>query len=205
MAQQTLADRVGVSRNAVSQWEAGEDPTLSNLRKVQKILGVNFSLDEVSGNLELVDMKARSIEYLEVRGEVRERAWIEMDQPPPGRAAKTIPVPPNPKYGRAPQFAMLVTGPCANSVAEDGEYVIVASWKELGREPLDGDLVVVRRERAMTYEDTIKRVHHVGDVVELRSVSDDPGHQAKYVLDSKSNRDIKIRIIGLVIGKYTEF
>lgn len=202
MAQQALADEVGVSRTAVSQWEAGEDPTLNNLRKLQKILDVTFSIDETLGGFELVPMNPRTLEYLEVRGEVRERAWIEMEQPSL-REPRRIPVIPNRKYAKAPQYALEVSGNSANKVVEDGEHVIVASWPELGRDPIDGDLVVVRRERAMTYEVTIKRVHHNGDRVELRPESDDKAYQTTFVLDP-SNREIKVKIIGLVIGKYTD-
>lgn len=38
-----MADKIGVSKSAVSQWEKGEGPaTLSTLRKIADVLDVNF-------------------------------------------------------------------------------------------------------------------------------------------------------------------
>lgn len=201
-SQRQLAEELHVSRNAVSNWEGGDDPTLENLRKVQRILQVKFNIDVAPGGSGLVEMKQEHILFLDVRGEVRSGAWLEMHDSQDVKF-KQIPVPANPKYSRAPQYALAVVGTSMNRVVKEGEYVIVASWDELGREARDGDLVVVRRERSMTYEVTLKRVREGLDGLELWPESDDPRWQEPLTL-SDGDRDVEVKIVGLVIGKYSD-
>lgn len=89
-----------------------------------------------------------------VVGEVRAGAWLEIDgEPTPD---EYLPITSDPAWGHAPQFALKVVGTSMNKVSTPGSYVVVASWPELGAELRENDLVVVRRERAMTYEVTLK-------------------------------------------------
>ena len=49
MTQEELADRIGVSRQAVGKWESGEtEPSLDLAKKVAEVFGV--SLDELAGH-----------------------------------------------------------------------------------------------------------------------------------------------------------
>lgn len=52
MTQETLAERLGVSRQAVSKWEMGNaEPSLENLSALAEILGVEFTDRELPANV----------------------------------------------------------------------------------------------------------------------------------------------------------
>lgn len=136
---------------------------------------------------------------LKIRGEVRAGAWLEIEEEP--HEYETLPVQPDTRYSFVPQFALAVIGTSMNKVAPPGQYVIVASWPELGTELKDGDLVVVRRERAMTYEATLKRAKRNGENWELWPESTDPRYQEPVLLTDGSG-EIEVRVIGKVIGRY---
>lgn len=128
MAQSDLATIVGVSRNAVSQWENGANsPSLDKLLKVCGALGISPD--------SLIDGPIRvGTGNLSVKGEVRAGAWLEA----------------NPRYSHAKQFALRIVGTSMNKVVEPGQFVVVADFESAGADLKDGDLVVVHRERSST-------------------------------------------------------
>lgn len=137
-----------------------------------------------------------------VRGEVRAGAWLEIDENPPDMG--TIPAMHDPRFTRATQFALLVVGTSMNKVVPPGQYVIVASWPELGQELRDGDLVVVRRERAMTYEVTLKRARvGTNGKWQLWPESTDPRYQEPVTMGD-GDRDVEVTVIGKVVGRYEQ-
>lgn len=133
-----------------------------------------------------------------VKGEVRAGSWLEIDAED-YREPEYIPFSRDMAYARATQYALLVVGNSMNKVAQAGQYVIVADWPETGLELRDGDLVVVRRDRSMTYEVTLKRARKNGNGWELWPESTDPQWQKPIQLDDK---DVEVSIVGKVIGKY---
>lgn len=142
---------------------------------------------------------------LEIRGSVRAGVWLELnDDAPMGSdlLRKTVPLAIDPRFGHAEQYVLRVEGASMNKVALSGEYIVVADWVQLGQPITDDDLVVVRRERAMTYEITMKRVKVAGDKILLWPESTDPRWQEPIDL-SDGETGVEVRIIGLVIGKYT--
>ncbi len=155
-----LARLIGVSRAAVAQWEADETaPTAENLQKISQALDV--TLVEPRPQMVLGSLGRRPVDEMPVVGAVQASAWLEIDGDFDA-PVEHIPVLRNPRYTRARQFALKVVGTSMNKVVQPGEYVIVASWPDLGTELRDGELVVVRRERAMTYEVTLKRARWNG-------------------------------------------
>ena len=156
--QSALAARIGVTRNAVSQWESDKNgPGLGSLLKLCAELGLSpsdFSVEPQQSS------PSEPVVGMPIRGEVRAGAWLEHDGD--GIDFGTLPTIPDPRYPNVEQFALRVVGTSMNKIAAPGQYVIVASWAELGAELKDGDLVVVRRERAMTYEATLKRAKKNG-------------------------------------------
>lgn len=150
------------------------------------------------------DRKLNLAVALPIKGSVRAGSWLEIDDhfQQDDYPKSTIPIGIDPKYGHAEQYALRVEGTSMNKVALHGEYVMVADWDQLGRALLDDDLVVVRRSRAMTYEVTLKRVRMTGDLVEPWPESNDPRWQGPIELDA-DEADVEVKIIGLVIGKYT--
>jgi len=135
-----------------------------------------------------------------IAGDVRAGAWLEDEVNDLGDR-DFLPLSPDPRFSRAPQIAYRVIGTSMNKVAQPGQFVIVASWPELGDELKDGDLVVVRRERAMTHEITLKRARLKNGEWQLWPESTDPRHQEPIEL-SDGGRDVVVSIIGKVIGKY---
>lgn len=187
-----IADLSGLSVSYLSRMETGKrNVSLKNLRKISDALSVQPG--------ELIATTDHASDYLQVKGEVRAGAWLEIDGD--GHSDEHIPVSADQRYGRAPQFALKVIGTSMNKVAQPGQFVIVASWPELGDELKDGDLVVVRRERAMTHEITLKRARLKNGEWQLWPESTDPRHQEPIEL-SDGGRDVVVSIIGKVIGKY---
>lgn len=136
-----------------------------------------------------------------VRGEVRAGAWLEIDGSADEKL-ETIPALPDPRYTRAPQFALRVVGTSMNKVALPGQYVTVASWPELGLELQDGDLVVVKRSRAMTYEVTLKRARKGNNGEwQLWPESTDVRYQEPVTMGD-GDRDVEITVVGKVAGVY---
>lgn len=154
--------------------------------------------EDLGGSLRLPSRQPMSEGQLVVRGQVRAGAWLDIDIPMDDGAERYVNMGPDSRY-RVPQFALEVVGTSMNRYVQEGGFVIVASWPELGRELRDNDVVVVRRERAKTYEVTLKRAKATKKGWELWPDSDDPRWQTPVRFDEK---DIICTVIGLVIGRY---
>lgn len=193
-----LSRLIGVSRAAVAQWESDDTkPSAENLQKLAKTIGLTLEpTPNVMGNT------GRALQAMPVAGQVQASAWLEIDDDV-WAPTEFIPVLENPAYRRARQFALKVVGTSMNKVVQPGEFVIVASWPDLGTELRDGELVVVRRERAMTYEVTLKRARWNGKGWELWPESTDPRYQEPVRMDD-GDRDVEVSIVGKVIGRYSD-
>lgn len=80
LSQEELADRLEVSRQAISKWEVGEVPNLENLIKISKFFGCTLDY--------LVNDDAESGEQKAAAGEVPERAGAEAPAGTQGPAPK---------------------------------------------------------------------------------------------------------------------
>lgn len=192
--QADLAKRVGVTRNAVCNWEGGGGITSEHLLEVVKILD-SKSLEGLTTIKSPDDYENEILPLapLRVRGEIKPRAWLEIGEH--DQDGGEVHIFPNPRYAGIPQFALRVAG-------KPREYVIVAAWEELGREPRINDCLAIRREMPMTYEITVKRVRKGRNGLELWPDPADP-KQEPMPLAAKS-KGIKTTILGLVIGHYRE-
>lgn len=196
-----LARMIGVSRAAVAQWESDETaPSAKSLQKLVEVLGVPLQEPENRPQLVLGSV-GRDVHMMPVVGQVQASAWLEIDGDE--EPTEHIPVTENPSFRRARQFALKVIGTSMNKLVQPGEYVVVASWPDLGTELRDGELVVVRRERAMTYEVTLKRAKWNGKGWELWPESTDPRYQEPVRMDD-GGRDVEVQIVGKVIGRYSD-
>lgn len=190
-----LADATGLSPGYISRMEsAARNVSTKNLRKIAEALGTT------ADRLISEDEPEPVAHEMPVRGEVRAGAWLEIDGDP--AELETIPALPDPRFAGAPQYALRGVGTSMNKVAPPGQYVIVASWPELGVELRDGDLVVVKRSRAMTYEVTLKRARK-GEKGEwqLWPESTDPRYQEPVILGD-GDRDVEVSVIAKVVGRY---
>jgi transcriptional regulator with XRE-family HTH domain len=135
------------------------------------------------------------------RGEIRAGAWLELDDQQ-DESATTTDIMPDSRYPGVKQFMLRVVGTSMNKYIEPGGRVIVADWADLGlSEPRENDVLVIRRQRAMTYETTLKRAKRGQSGWELWPESTDPRYQEPVVL-SDEDRDVEATIVGLVIGRY---
>ena len=68
LSQEDLADKLGVSRQAVSKWECGEaSPDTDNLIQLSKIYGI--SLDELVGNAPTMKSNPEKVEIVDDEGQ----------------------------------------------------------------------------------------------------------------------------------------
>jgi SOS-response transcriptional repressor LexA len=195
MKQSLLAEKLGVTRTAVSLWETDKNgPVMATLMKMAKIIPLEIE-GVTSGKLE----DAGYVQYIPVVGEVRAGAWLEIDGE--SEVSGSIPLSVDLRYRNQRQFALKVVGTSMNKVVRPGVFVVVADWTDNGSDISEDDLVVVRRERAHTYEVTLKRVKKGEKAWELWPESDDPRHQEPIRL-ANENPDWEVAIVGKVIGKY---
>jgi SOS-response transcriptional repressor LexA len=135
-----------------------------------------------------------------VRGEVRAGAWFEIEGENE-RKPEFIAALPDPKYPASAQYALRVVGDSMNKVVQSGQYIVVVSLEDAGIDIRDSDLVVVKRERAMTYEVTLKRAKMGPNGWELWPESTDPRHQEPIILGD-GDRDVEVSVIARVLGRY---
>jgi transcriptional regulator with XRE-family HTH domain len=193
-----LAERSGISISYLSRMESGSrNVTMKNLRTIASALGIAPER-MISGEI-APTIASEAVGQMPIKGEVRAGAWLEIDGEHEDMGA--IPVLPDPRFARAPQYALRVVGTSMDRIVQSGQYVIVASWPELGLELRDGDLLVVRRERAMTYQVTLKRARKGEKGWELWPESTDPRWQEPVIMGD-GGRDVTVSIIGRVVGRY---
>jgi transcriptional regulator with XRE-family HTH domain len=135
------------------------------------------------------------------KGDVRAGAWLELDDQQEVDAAVTD-IMPDRRYPGARQFTLRVVGTSMNKYVQPGGRVIVVDWADLGlSEPKEDDVLVIRRQRAMTYETTLKRAKRGPSGWELWPESTDPRYQEPLTL-TDNDHDVEVTIVGLVIGRY---
>lgn len=120
------------------------------------------------------DMPGLTIKAVPVVGEVAAGRWLEATTASEYQTDESAPA--DPRYPASDQFGLFVRGNSINRIARDGEIVICLDLNKRQANIVDGDPVVVerRREQDGLIEVTAKRVHKIGDAVELLPDSDDP-------------------------------
>lgn len=194
--QTELARKLGVTRNAVSLWENGQnEPTLPKVRKIIRLFGVSglggvnqegptALLPDVTGDLMPVD------------GYAAASTWQETDQL--GQEPKKwLPISSDPAAGRRKQYAVEILGNSMDKVIKDGEYAICV--EAFGQAPRDGDLVLVRRMKGGLVERTIKRFRETTTGGTLLPESTDSRHEP---IPIEGDDATTIEIEAYVIGSY---
>lgn len=90
----------------------------------------------------------------------------------------------------------------------DGSLAVCLEWEEVGRDPKDGDRLLVQQTRdgGLMVETSIKMVKVFRDRYELHPRSSQPGYKVITIpKDSDPNDGREVKILGLVLGCYTEF
>lgn len=91
---------------------------------------------------------------LPVLGVARAGHWLEVDTLSQNDEPWTVQVPTD---HPAKRFAVLIRGSSMNKVLADGDVAVCVEWSAVGREPQNGDILLVERHRAGMIETTVKR------------------------------------------------
>lgn len=197
LTQAQIAEMVGTAPATISRLESGAmQMTEVWARRIAKAL--NLHLSEVFG-----EVVPPAYPGMAVLGEVQAGVWCEAEVADALRYPP-LPIFPDPLYSSKAQYALRVRGESMNRVVRDGSYIVCVSWAEIGRDPREGDLVVVERRRAGLVETTVKRIKFAGGQMVLAPDSDDPKWQNPIPLGTGSDAE-EAAITALVVGKYERF
>lgn len=198
MSLEELAEKAKISVSYLSRLESGKrNLSVKNIEKLAGPLEVSPPELVVDNNSQLQFDPAKRLPII---GEVRAGAWLEIEHEP--EVYDRLPITADDRFPELKQFSLLVVGTSMDKVFAPGSYVIAVEWIAEGTTDLkDGDLLVVRRQRAMTFECTLKRARFNQGVWELWPESTDPRHQEPIQLHD-GDREVEVKILGRVIGKY---
>jgi transcriptional regulator with XRE-family HTH domain len=160
MSQAELGRIVGVSRAAPGQWESGASvPTGPNLVAIAAALqttpeylamGENYKLHH---NFTIVPRQ-----HIPVKGLVQAGVWLEVTSMSADELGTVEYVPIDPEYPDAPRFVLRTVGPSMNRIVPEGASVVCITFIDMGRDPVDGEIVVViRRTKTGLTETSLKQ------------------------------------------------
>lgn len=211
-SRRSLSLAAHLNESAVSEWlreseqKKPKQPSFEALASVADVLGVSldtFTSPAAPASIHERTVKRAKVELAQIVGSVQAGVWQE-----PNMAAidpdATIPYVPDPRYEGMRQYAWQVIGPSVNKIARHGDYVIGVSFIDLGRNPRDGEPVLVERRRDGTYEYTVKRVRYEAGDVKLVPDSDDPRFQEPVWLRSEAEAGVEVEATFLIIGVYRQ-
>lgn len=198
LSQTELAERTGVTRAAVAQWESGKHPPRREiLERIAEATGADLIWIE-RGITPTVSLQRSLYVIGEVAGGVWKEGSIEF-------TPIQMPVAPHPGFPIKSQRLYVVRGNSVNRVVPDGEYVHCVNVHTSGIQPQHGDLVIVRRMQHDMAEYTAKRLILIDNKVEkkwvLRPESNDPAWSADIEVDGDDSTSIEITDI--VIAKWS--
>lgn len=197
-----LARALGVTQPQITRLLAGERSLRAEeIRVVEAYLDEPFPYAQISergGIIENVEGMASG--SMPVRFRVQAGSWLELESAV-DEVIATIPFNRDPAYppGRD-QFAVQIVGDSMDKLFPDGSYAIVVAAN--GQEPLNNDLVIVRRSQRGLVERTVKRYVVTPAGAELRPESTDPRYKP---LPVAGDGDTTIEIEGFIIGRYERF
>lgn len=222
-------EETGLSEREASLRAFGNSGTLRNIRtgtskspgidtfqKLAPVLGVSavwlaFGVEageghEAGGDLfadNVVPFRRQGAEVPTIRlvGEVAAGRWLDVDTAVDEPAYEAGPIPADPLFDPAMQFAVQVRGTSINRVARDGAILGCVDVQRARLTPRDGDLVVVERRRygGSEIERTAKRLHLEGGVQSLWPDSTDPKWQSAIeIAPEDGDETATVQIIGLV-------
>jgi transcriptional regulator with XRE-family HTH domain len=196
LTQAQLAEMIGTTDATIQRLETGRRQLTERWAvQISTVLGVDVS--EVFGQF-----LPAAAAGLSVIGEVQAGVWRETDvsdepKHPP------LPLGHDPRYQGKRQFALLVQGESMNKVFAPGTFIVCVAWSEIGRQPREGDIVVVERRRDGMVETTVKRIAIQSRKLVLMPDSTDPRFQNPIELEGSIERD-EIVITALVVGRYEQ-
>lgn len=196
LTQAQLAEMVGTTDATIQRLETGRRQLTERwAEQISTVLGVDVS--EVFGRI-----LPATTAGLPVIGEVQAGVWREIDFVDEPKHPQ-LPLGPDPRYHGKQQFALLVQGESMNKIFAPGTFIICVSWSDVGRQPREGDIVVVERRRDGMVETTVKKIAVQNRKLVLMPESTDPRFQNPIELEGSLERD-EIVITALVVGRYEQ-
>lgn len=191
MTQKELAEKIGVDRSAVTQWETGVSvPRMKALAKIARLFDTTPGLlleDDGTTSIpslhKLTPVASTATLPLRTLGKVHAGVMDDTDT-----ADDTyIQVPAHVLSAYPDAFVLLVEGDCMNHVIPAGSHIVVAPHKE----PANGSIVVVRDE----VYDAIMRKYYRGSSSLMLS----PDSFSDAYEDMIITADEDVSLIGVVV------
>lgn len=206
-----LAESVGISTAQISRFESEKrEPRLKEIGIIADTLNVDVSeiYPELISAKETAD-GPHDIKNVPVVGFTQAGVWTEFESfEDDGFHGEQIPHVPG-KWSKLQQYAFKVRG---NSMDADrifdGDFVVVVNYFEARSDIVDGDRVVIERVRNSATERTIKQIEIKGKEVHFCPRSSDSRYKPIIVKISHQMReadDTEVRLVGLVIGRWSPF
>ena len=191
MTQKELAEKIGVDRSAVTQWETGVSvPRMKALAKIARLFDTTPGLlleDDDTTHLpplhKLTPVASTATLPLRTLGKVHAGVMDDTDTADDAY----IQVPAHVLSAYPDAFVLLVEGDCMNHVIPAGSHIVVAPHKE----PANGAIVVVRDEAY----DAIMRKYYRGSSALMLS----PDSFSDAYEDMIITADEDISLIGVVV------
>lgn len=185
--QEQLADKVGVTRATVTQWETGwSQPRMGAVQRLAGAFGVSVS--EVVDNI-----RSAGFSPVPLHGRVAAGVPIEMLEVDDMKEAPARYVDDDPDA-----FMVRVVGDSMSRCIPDGSFALVSPKHS---EPNERDMFLVT---VNGYDATIKRVRRLANGVELLPDSYDPTYRPQ-VYDFGEADTPPVRILGKVVWWCREF
>lgn len=192
--------------HTIRNMRAGSMPGVDVVEQLAAALGVTpgylaFGSEERPGPALSASLMAppASIPLL---GPVGAGSFLSIDTDVDAHVYNEGPIPPDPDFDIADQFAVQVVGTSINRVAPDGAILGCIDVRKTRRGPRENDLVIVERRLfdGQAIERTAKRWRKVPGGHELWPDSDDPRHQEPIFIpaDAEPAEGESVQVIGIV-------
>jgi SOS-response transcriptional repressor LexA len=193
-----LAQALGITQPQIPRIKAGERSLRAEeIPIVESYLDEPFPYVQVASGV-FTDVKAADgmAGNMPVLFRVAAGVWMEEDYG--GEFIGTIPLARDPSYSaNRKQYAVQVDGDSMNQVLPNGCFAIVVEAN--GQEPVNGDLILVKRRHRGMVERTIKRYAITSKGAELRPESTDSKFKP---LQVDGDHETVIEIEGFIIGRF---
>ena len=185
LTQEELADKVGVTRTTVTQWETGyTKPRIGTVKKLAEIFNCqpNDILDEVRTTGSSIYSTTRATVPLTSIGRVHAGELVDEET-----IEDNVEVPARIFDAHPNAFALTVEGTCMNKVIPEGAHILVDPTVQ----PHNGSIVVIENEN---YQAILRRFYRGSSTLMLSADSYEQFEDI--LLDENSG---SIRLVGTVV------
>ncbi len=202
LTQEQLAEAVGKTRGAVAQWEAGTvRPRHSTLVAIAEATRTPLLWLESGTSETEATPPTPAEEGLEVLGVIEAGNFRDISLISQDEERERIGVGKDPRFPKAAQYALRVSGDSMNQKYPDGSYVTCVNLEESGLKLKPGLIVHVEQTRdgGLLTEVSLKEIQSTNGVTMLIPRSTNPKH-GPLTYDQGETSTVKIR--GIVTGMW---